>query len=365
MKQRGYFSSKLRFSNKRGFSFSPQSPSSLTARALACAVLCILSLSLFGCSDAEDALDSVLDPPDRQEISKDTTGVNNFFNQPQFGSIEAQANEIRSTLGLRFVRVLFSWNDQVQSGPNAAKNYSFYDDILDQVPQGSDVLIVLAHTPGWMADPANWNEGDPRRTWVEQWLTPTVRRYAGRRGIIGWEVWNEPDFTRFASDSALGLENADLYFQLLSRGASVIRREDPTRLVLNAATRSIQQAFPTTLDYNKRLAELGAPGLVDVWNVHYYGEQFLNVTQGGGVGEFLRSLNKTIWVTESGETGVNNQLAYAETAWPFLKEEVPSIERFYWYEFASTAPADSTYGLRTTDSAFPVSDLYVRLRDRP
>jgi hypothetical protein len=77
----------------------------------------------------------------------------------------------------------------------------------------------------------------------------------------------------------------------------------------------------------------------------------------------LNSIQKPIWLTESGEQGPNNQLAYVETAWPFLSDKVSGIQRFYYFEYGSTVPAEQNFGLRTTDSNFPVSDLYINLRD--
>ena len=159
------------------------------------------------------------------------------------------------------------------------------------------------------------------------------------------------------------LENSDNYFELLVSGSNSIRQNAPGKLVLNAATVSIQQNFPSTLEYNMRLRDLGAVDLVDIWNIHYYSEAFENVVSSNGVGPFLRSLGRPIWVTESGEQGPNNQLAYAETVWPFLKEEIPQIERFYYFQYGETGPVESNFGLRTTDPSAPVSDLFISLRD--
>lgn len=327
--------------------------------ALLASLLCIT----VACSDAGDLVGLAFDPPSRKPIDQSKVGVNSFFVESGFGSISEQYRDISQTLGLRYVRVLFTWSDGVQPTPSSARNYSFYDQIIAQIPPGVDVVIVLAHTPSWITDSNNWIGGNPRTTFVEEWVKPTVARYAGRPGIIGWEVWNEPDFTVVSSDAALGLEDPDNYFELLNTAAPAIRNIDPTRLVLNAATRSIQQNFPTNLNYNKRLVELGANFLVDVWNVHYYGSRYESVVTSNGVADFLNGLGKPVWITESGEQGPNNQLAYAEVAWPFLIEKVPSIDRIYIYEYASNAPLSENWGLRTGDESFPVSDLYVNLRD--
>jgi len=291
-------------------------------------------------------------------------GVNNFFVNREFGSIDTQWHEIRDTLHLKFVRILLAWTDGVQASPGSAREYSFYDSIISRIPSGVDVIVVLAHTPSWMGDSSNWSaEGNPRSTFVEEWVRPTVRRYRNVPGIIGWEVWNEPDLTTLSSDSALGLETADNYAEMLSRAYNVIRDEDPSALVVMAASQSIQQDFPNNLRYNKRLQELGAENVTDIWNVHYYGTGYESVVTSNGVQDFLNGVHKPIWVTESGQTSPNEQLAYVETTWPFLLEKIPGIQRFYYYQYGGTEPLESNFGLKTTDPSFPVSDLYVRLRD--
>lgn len=318
---------------------------------------------VFSC-DSGDLLDLAFDPPSRKPIDTSMVGVNNFFVNREFGSINDQWHEIRDTLHVKFIRILLAWTDGVQDSPGAGRNYSFYDSIISQIPPGVDVIVVLAHTPNWMADGSNWNvEGNPRSTFVENWIRPTVRRYANVPGIIGWEVWNEPDLTTLASDSALGLETADNYVEMLARAYNVIRDEDPSSLVIMAASQSIQQNFPNNLRYNKRLQELGVENITDIYNVHYYGTRYESVVTDNGVQDFLNGVTKPIWVTESGKTGPNEQLAYVETTWPFLLEKIPGIQRFYYYQFGSTEPLENNFGLRTTDPSFPVSDLYVRLRD--
>ena len=326
--------------------------------------LFILLITIIGCG-AEDLVDLALDPPSRKRIDTSLVGVNNFFVNSEFGSTDSQYSEIRNTLGLRFVRVLVAWTDSVQPSPNSTPDFNFYDSVLSRIPSGVDVLVSVVHTPSWMADPANWINGNPRETWVRQWLDPVTKRYGQNGGVIGFEIFNEPDLIVVASDNALDIGKPENYMEMLRSGASTIKANAPGKLVLNAATRSIQQNFPNALNYNKQLRDLGAVDLVDVWNVHYYSENFENVVIDDGVASFLNSLGKPIWVTESGKQDPTTQLAYVETAWPFLKEKISNIQRFYYYQFGETTqPVTNNYGLRTTDSSFPVSDLYVHLRDR-
>ena len=330
------------------------------SRALAVVVVTMLFLT--SC-DSGQLLDLALNPPGRKSIGGLNVGVNNFFVHREFGSINQQYNEIHSVLGRSQVRVLLAWTNDVQPNPNVEPNIGFFDSVLTSIPAGVEVVVVLAHTPNWMLDPSNWVDGNPRKTWVERWLRPVAARYGRLSRVVGFEIWNEPNLTVVASDTALDLENADNYFEMLQLGSSAVRSAAPGKLVVIAATKSIQQDFPNSLNYNKRLRDLGAENLVDVWNVHYYGSSFESVVTSNGVADFLNTIRLPIWVTESGEQGPNKQLAYVETAWPFLKEKIPSIDRFYYYQYASTEPVDSNYGLKTTDPSFPVSDLYIFFSD--
>lgn len=318
---------------------------------------------LASCGDAKDLVDLAVDSPERKPIDRSKVGINNFFVHPEFGSIESQYHEIRDTLGIPYVRMLAAWTTDVQPSPQSEPKFGFFDDILEAVPPGMDVLVVISHTPDWMGNSTNWSSNNPRYAWVTDWLTPIVTRYADHPSVVGFEIWNEPDLTTLASDSALGLENPDNYFDLLTFASRTVRRLAPGKLVVLGATQSIQQNFPNTLHFNERLQELGAEGLADVWSVHFYGTSFESLVTSNGVADFLNSLSLPIWVTESGERGVNKQLAYVETAWPFLTEKVPGIQRIYYYQYGDTVPVDVNFGLRTNDPSFPISDFYIWLRD--
>jgi len=327
--------------------------------------LAVMALGLFGgCSDTKDLIELALDGPDRKTIDTSRLGVNNFFVDSEFGSISDQYLEIRDVLGIKSIRLLFAWTTAVQPSPNVAPNYSFFDNIIAALPPGIDVIIVLSHTPDWMFDPSNWINGNPRQTWAERWVRPTVTRYANTPGILGWEIFNEQDVVTVASDVVLEITEPANYIELLAFSSNVIRNVDPARLVILGATRSIQQNFPTTLDYNKDMQDLGAEAFIDVWNIHYYGKRFESVITSSGVKDFLNAISKNIWITESGEQGPNSQLGYVEEVWPFLRSKIGGIDRIYYFEYGSTVPIEQNFGLRTTNAEFPVSDLYVHLRER-
>ncbi len=333
------------------------------SRIVALTLLNLLFLGLCAC-DSGPLIDLALNPPGRKPIDNLQIGVNNFFVDREFGSISEQYSDIRDNIRIPYVRVLLAWTNGVQPSPSSEPDFGFFDSILDSVPAGVDVLVVVAHTPDWITDPSNWVDGNPRLTWVKRWLEPVVLRYRGNGRIVGFEVCNEPDVTTVPSDVALGIENPDDYAELLTFASNSIRALAPGKLVVMAATTSIQQNFPTTLQYNQRLQQLGIENLIDVWNIHYYGKSFESVVTQNGVADFLNGLILPIWVTESGEQGPDQQLEYVETVWPFLVDKVSGIQRFYYYQYSSPAPAPDNFGLRTSDPAFPVSDLYIFLRDQ-
>jgi hypothetical protein len=215
-----------------------------------------------------------------------------------------------------------------------------------------------------MLDSSNWSTAaNPRATWAESWVRPTVTRYKDSPRITGYEIFNEPDLLVLPGDAALSLETPENYYELVTFASPIIRSVDPARLVIMAATEAINQNFPENLNYNKQLKELGIEALIDIWNVHYYSENFERVVTSGNIGDFLNGLSKIVWITESGENGINEQLQYVETAWPFLREKIPGIDRIYYYDYGSPDPVDVTFSLKTFDPTAPVSNLYVHLRD--
>jgi|694.fasta_scaffold111175_2 hypothetical protein len=324
--------------------------------------------SIVGCgSDLADQIDDAIDIADgvpERDLTRSSLGVNAFFNEAIFGSIPSQYNEIQGTVRIPRVRVLLSWDDNVQPTPSSAPNYGFYDAILNSIPAGMEALVILTNTPSWMGNPANWTSSNPRSTFVNKWVTPTVRRYASNNRIVGWQIWNEPNQAQRRDNLDLDLGTSPTNFiELISLAYNTCKELAPGKLVLNGATTAINQNFPSTLRYNEELRDGGITSVVDVFAIHYYGRQFENVVRRNGVADFLNSVPKQIWVTETGAQGVSEQRKYARQVLPFLQEKVPSIERFYIYQMYENSPSSSTYGLRNPSASEGLSDLYLYLRD--
>jgi hypothetical protein len=332
-------------------------------------VFTALALGLLGgvsCNsdDIKNAVDAV-DEPDRKTIDVSKTGLNAFANDPGFGSICDQFQEVKNTLGLSSVRILFSWNDGIQPTPSSEPNFSFYDDIANCLPAGVQAVAVLTSIPSWMRNSANWINGDPRETFVRLWVRRVARRYAGNNRITAFQIWNEPNMASDPDNTTMGLvTNPEAFVAMVARGFNEVREVAPGKLVLNGATTAIAQNFPDTLDYNKRMFEAGMAEFVDVWAIHYYGKSYERVTARDGVSAFLAQVPRAVWVTESGRQGVTQQLEYVERTWPFLMEKIPSIDKIFYYQHTSADAPESTFALRTRSAAQPFSDLYQHLESR-
>ena len=337
---------------------------SLKILSLILAICCLLNASNPDLVNAETrarAFDSI-NLLKKKSLKPATLGINAFVNDSRFGSINAQFREVKNTLKLKQVRVLFAWDDNVQPSPNIAPDFSFYDNILRGIPTRVNALVILTGVPSWMEDPDNWIDNDPRKTYVEKWVKPVLARYANNKRVRAWQFWNEPNMASDTDNDLLELrESPQNYIEMLSMAASASRQITPKKLVVSAATTAINQNFPETLEYNQALKEAGIENLVDIYAVHIYGTHLENFLL-TGVGDYLNSIQKPIWITESGEQGVNKQANYAQRMWPFLLEQFPKIKRIYIYQFTESTHASSTYGLKNLTPGAFVSDLYIYLR---
>lgn len=306
----------------------------------------------------------LLDPflPER-DVNRAFTGINAFVNEPKFGSVRDQLYEVRNSLGIKYVRVLFAWTDQIQPTPESPINFSFYDDIARSMPQGTEALVVLASVPSWMKNPANWRRGDPRATFIERWVTPVMKRYKRHSRLKAFQIWNEPNMVANQDNETLGVLEPQNYLKLLQGAYRQGKRINRRAKIVSAATTAINQNYPKTISYARALRDGGLHRFCDVIALHYYGSHLENVLRPGGAGEYIESLKKPVWVTESGEKGIYKQREYVRRYWSWLEREFPQIRRMYYYQFTDTAPLSETYGLKVLNPGVVVSDLYLYFRD--
>lgn len=308
------------------------------------------------------SLEDLITP--RRPLDKSRLGINAFANDPRFGSIRSQFREVRSTLGLRHVRMLFAWNDQVQPTPGSSPFFGFYDELARSLAPGQKAIVVLTGLPSWMRDSRNWIAGDPRRTYVEKWILPVVSRYRSNSKIAGWQFWNEPNDENNADNVTMDfVGEPDNYIDFFARASTASKNISPRKRVITAATTAIAQNYDETFQYNKDLVAGGILSMTDIFAVHFYGKSIELLLIPGGIGDFLKSLSRPVWITESGAQGVLKQRDYAQRIFPYLFKNFPQIKRVYIYQFTEDSDPATSYGLRTTSRRNPVSDLYTYLRD--
>jgi GDP-4-dehydro-6-deoxy-D-mannose reductase len=327
-----------------------------------CAVWWAFLFVIVGCGNSADDLKEAIDVVDglpRKSIDRSLLGLNAFANDGRFGEKRAQYREAIDNLRINRFRVLIAWNDEQQPNANSELNFNFYDDIIRALPDDSESILILTGVPSWLGD----NPSERRAKFITGWVAPVVSRYGKNPKIRGFQIWNEPNQASNEDNVALDfVTSPDAYLEVLRESHRIIRSEAPDKLVISGATTAINQNFPDTLQYNKLLRDGKIDQVADIYAFHFYGKQYERVIQDDGVDDFLNGISLPLWITESGAQGVNNQLAYGEEVWPFLKEKVPNIERIYIYQFTDSAPADISYGLRTLTPGFLVSDLYLWLQ---
>jgi hypothetical protein len=320
-----------------------------TLRALAAVALIVVG----GCGLAEDAksLGEIVFG-ERGSIPRDELGVQNEFVPNPKGNAPAQAQDIRSHLGVRHIRTTFFFDESYLASEGARPNFARFDAIVGAIPADTDLLPILAYAPRWLANRPDW-----KQVFVNRYVIPVVERYAGNGAIAGWEIWNEPDgFCNGRGGAPAGVLDcsADDYVDLVRRVVPAIRERSGAPIV-GAATTSINQSFPDHFDYNKRMVRAGLLQFVDVYNIHWYGEQFEKLTV-GGIADFLDGTGKAIWCTESGDRGSERQLDHAGNVFPVLDDQIRRLDRIYIYTYFDGGAPENTFGLVAGNGA--ESDLY-------
>jgi hypothetical protein len=319
-------------------------------------LLPVLTISACGTGgDADDLRDLLFGNGDT--IPSGILGVQNELRNNPKGSFDAQMQDIRFTLGLRHVRSSFTFDEFYLANEGAQPNFSRFDAILAAIPEGVDLLPILAYAPGWLANRPDWKD-----VFVNRYVIPVLDRYGQDPRIAGWEIWNEPDAFcdggRAAPPGVLQC-NASDYVDLVARVSPEIRGRSNAPVV-GAATVSINQGSQKNFNYNKDMVAAGLLPLIDVYNFHWYSVQLAKLSF-GGIADFLNSTGKPVWDTESGKQGSTRQLSFASEVFPALVDKIDRLERIYIFTYFDGAPSKNTFGLVSAEGI--ESDLYQFLRD--
>lgn len=319
----------------------------------------LILASVSGCGwleDTEDAAKLLFEG--EGEIPREILGIGNEFNpNPRGGAVE-QANDIRFNLGLRHVRVTFFFDQSFLPSEEASPNFSRFDRIVNSLPEGTTLLPILAYAPSWLANRADW-----KQVFIERYVIPVLDRYGRDARIGGWEIWNEPDgFCNGRNGVPPGVLDcsADDYVDLVRRVTPVVRARTDAPIV-GAASTSINQSFPTHLNFNRAMVDAGLLNHIDVYNFHWFGGQLEKLF--AGIRDFLNGTGKRLWLTETNARGATNHLDHAEEVFPALNDNLGQLERIYIFTYFDGASPPESFGLVLPDGG--VSELYTFLRDNP
>jgi hypothetical protein len=151
-------------------------------------------------------------------------GIN--VHAPAGAQLAAQLDRVERG-GIGWVRIDFIWAAvETQRG---VYDWRLYDALVAAAQQrGLSVLAIVAYTPQWATDGPEI-AGVPRD--ADDWktfCTKAAKRYRGR--IAAWEIWNEPNLTKFWAGS-----RQQYWQQILIPGADAIHAADPQALVAGPA----------------------------------------------------------------------------------------------------------------------------------
>jgi polysaccharide biosynthesis protein PslG len=189
-------------------------------------------------------------------------------------------------------------------------------------------------------------------------------RYAPR-GVEAFEIWNEPDTSRFWNPP-----DASKYAALLRTAYTAIKAEAPHIKVVTGGTSGNDYAFWS------RAYAAGIAGYFDVMGLHPYTGRttpdYVYYDGSGRIAEWafvgyreIRRLmlahgdDKPIWFTEFGwssaqdggwaSVGAANQAAYLTRAFAIMRQD-PYVGVAYWYIARDgTWEIDATFGLLSTN----------------
>lgn len=127
----------------------------------------------------------------------------------------------------------------------------------------------------------------------------TVKHFRDNPKVVAWQIGNEPDNPSFSGWAA-----KEYYNWLVSTKNSILSNGGfGSKKIVAASSRSITQNYPNTIKWNRNLVNLGLLDLVDVFAFHLYGSDFDPLSDVRKLFEKIRSLNKEIWITETGAKG--------------------------------------------------------------
>ena len=160
-------------------------------------------------------------------------------------------------LGAPWVRMFLTWPDlEPQRGVFAANWIASYEQLFNELPPGTKVILDVVDTPRWETGSSDEHMPPANPNDYAAFLATLDHRWAGR--VAAFELWNEEDSPAWWT----GAPNAAAYAQLLQATYPAVKAADPSAtLVLGGLTGNDYQ-------YLEQVYQAGGKGYFDAVGVH-------------------------------------------------------------------------------------------------
>jgi Cellulase (glycosyl hydrolase family 5) len=272
--------------------------------------------------------------------------------------------------GSKWVRLGVGWRGtETAPGTYDESRLTLYDSVVSRArAAGQRVLLMIEDTPAW----ANGGDGPKVPPTNPEAIAPFLQMMAARyhpQGVEAFEIWNEPDTSRFWKPAP----DPQAYAALLKAAYAAVKAGAPEMKVVFGGTSGNDYAFVEAAYAG------GAKGHFDVMATHpYTGSLSPDVTWRNGAGRLsewaftsyreIRSLmlargdDKPIWFTEFGWATATQgwstvtaaaQAEYLTRAFAILRRD-PYVGVAFWYGLRNSHwdgdadTAEAQFGLFTT-----------------
>lgn len=239
-------------------------------------------------------------------------GMNLHHRGSDAATVERQF-DLMAAMDVTWVRVDVDWS---ATEPEPGRfDWESSDLIVDEaMARGMNVLIVLAYTPNWAHSSAAAGSSPISHlrpvdfTRYATFARTAAQRYAPR-GVHNWEIWNEPNSTKFWPPRP----DANEYAAVFRVAMAAIRGVDPTAaLLIGGLTPKTDESTASPTEYLEQLYTNGTARLADAVAFHPYSTPtlpFISEHSSGGFKDMaaLHAVmerhgdgGKKIWATEFG-----------------------------------------------------------------
>jgi polysaccharide biosynthesis protein PslG len=302
------------------------------------------------------------------------TGAAGLVVDLTWGPSRTDANRTYSVLqesGSKWVRVGVGWNGtETAAGVYDEARLARYDTVVRRArAAGQRILFMIQDTPGWANGGRDVNVPPTNPDDIAPFLRMMAARYRAL-GVEAFEIWNEPDTSRFWKPAP----DPRAYAALLRVAYGAVKAGAPEMKVVFGGTSGNDYTFIS------EAYAAGAHGHFDIMATHpYTGSTRPDSVWRDGTGRIsewaftgyreIRSLmlangdDKPIWFTEFGWATANEgwstvsaeaQAEYLTTAFKILRED-PYVEVAFWYSLRNSHwdhdadTAEAQFGLFSTD----------------